>query len=159
MIKGVDCYHAFGLDSRLIEKNHMVLWDVPFELEIRELPNRVYCNKLMIEPLSAAFRDLIKTGAVAELKTWDGCYNPRPIRGYEKQFKSAMLQKNYILAAKYASMHYWGLAIDLNQAWNQLGRTPTLPIPFVNCFTRNGFDWGGYFTRVDGMHFQLSNLK
>lgn len=158
MIKGIDCFKKFGLDVHHIEANFMTMWDVPTELEIRELPNRVYCNKLMVEPLSAAFRDLIKTGAVAELKTWDGCYNPRPIRGYEKEFERYMLAKDYINAAKFASLHYWGLAVDVNAPWNKLHMKPTLPPMFVECFTKNGFDWGGNFSRLDGMHFQLAIL-
>src|SRR5678809_880034 len=159
MITGKDCMLAFGLESKLIEAKHMTLWDVPPDLEIKELPNRVYTNKAMVKPLSNAFRELIKTGAVNELRTWDGCYNPRPIRGYEKKFYAAMMAKDYELAAKYCSIHWWGCAVDVNAAWNQLGQTPSLSPLFVSCFTRSGFDWGGYFSRRDGMHFQLATLS
>jgi hypothetical protein len=120
----------------------MILWDVPAPLEIGTLPNRIYCNKLMIEPLSKAFKQLIDTGYVKELKTWDGCFNIR----YQRGSRTA------------ASLHSWGLAIDVNAAWNQLGKEPTLSCGFVRCFTENGFDWGGDFKRKDGMHFQLKSL-
>ena len=57
----------------------MVLWDVPKELEIGVIPKKIYCNKDMIEPLTKAFKNLIATGLVKELKTWDGCFNIRGV--------------------------------------------------------------------------------
>ncbi len=158
MLSSKEAYEKFGFDSKSFEAKHMVVWDVPKELEIGVIPKRVYCNKILIPLLEKAFKQLIATGCVHELKTWDGCYNPRPIRGYEHQFNQAMITKTYELASKYASMHYWGIAIDLNAAWNRLGQVPTLSKQFVKCFTDNGFDWGGDFTRLDGMHFQLRSL-
>jgi hypothetical protein len=56
------------------------------------------------------------------------------------------------------SLHSWGIAIDVNAAWNGLGKEPTLTPEFVKCFTDAGFDWGGTWKRKDGMHFQLSNI-
>lgn len=159
MITGLEFLDKFGLNSKEIEKNWMVLWDVPMELEIGAIPKRVYCNKLIIEPLTEAFKKLYLTGCVDELKTWDGCYNPRPIRGYEDQFAIALKERNFNKAAKYASTHYWGCAIDVNAAWNRLGKTPTLTPQFVKCFTDSNFDWGGNFTRLDGMHFQLASFS
>jgi hypothetical protein len=158
MITSLQAFNKFGFDQKKFEKEWMVLWDVPTELEIRELPNRVYCNKLMVSPLTESFKQLLVTGCVNELKTWDGCYNPRPIRGYENKFKVAFEAKQWPIAAKYASMHYWGIAVDVNAAWNGLGKIPQLSLQFVKCFTDNGFDWGGNFTRLDGMHFQLSKF-
>ena len=119
----------------------MVLWDVPNHLEIGVIPKRIYCNKDMIAPLTQAFKKLIETGHVKELKTWDGCFNIRNKRG-----------------ASSASLHSWGVAIDVNAAWNGLGKEPQLSSGFVKCFTDNGFDWGGEWKRKDGMHFQLSNI-
>jgi len=51
--------------------------------------------------------------------------------------------------------------VDVNAAWNGLGRTPTLSEKFVQSFKLAGFDWGGYFrgNRIDGMHFQLAKFK
>ena len=53
------------------KESSMTLWDVPKELEIGVLPKRLYCNKDMILPLTKAFKNLISTGCVKELKTWD----------------------------------------------------------------------------------------
>jgi hypothetical protein len=119
----------------------MMLWDVPSELEIGVIPRRIYCNKDLVEPLSKAFKALIETGNVTELKTWDGCFNIRTIRG-----SSTM------------SLHSWGVAVDLNAFENGLGKIPRLSDGFVLCFTQNGFDWGGRFGRPDGMHFQLQKI-
>lgn len=116
----------------------MVLWDVPTELEIGVIPKKIYCNKDLVQPLTNAFKALIQTGKVSELKTWDGCFNIRNKRGLNS-----------------LSMHSWGLAIDVNAAWNGLGKTPVLSKEFVKCFTDNGWEWGGNWKRLDGMHFQI----
>lgn len=124
-----------------IKESGMTLWDVPKELEIGVLPKRLYCNKDMILPLTKAFKNLISTGCVKELKTWDGCFNIRKKRGLASM-----------------SLHSWGIAIDVNAAWNQLNMTPTLSKEFVNCFVTAGFEWGGLWERSDGMHFQLKSI-
>lgn len=122
-----------------LEKN-MVVWDVPTELEVGVIPKKIYCNKDLVKPLEQAFRNLISRGFVKELKTWDGCFNIRKKRGLASM-----------------SLHSWGIAIDVNAAWNGLGKTPVLSAGFVKCFTDAGFDWGGTWkNRPDGMHFQLS---
>lgn len=120
---------------------HMVVWDVPTELEIGMIPKKIYCNKDMVEPLYNAFKKLISTKAVNELKTWDGCFNIRNKRGLNSM-----------------SLHSWGIAIDVNAFENGLNQTPKLSPLFVSCFTTSGFDWGGTWTRKDGMHFQLSKI-
>lgn len=119
----------------------MAMWDVPTSLEIGVIPKRVYCNRDMVQPLTQAFTNLIQRGYVDELKTWDGCFNIRKKRGLRS-----------------ISLHSWGIAIDVNAAWNGLGKEPTLSAGFVKCFTDAGFEWGGNWTRKDGMHFQLSKI-
>lgn len=121
---------------------NMVVWDVPVELEIGMIPKKIYCNKDMVKPLSMAFKKLIDTKAVNELKTWDGCFNIRNKRGLSSY-----------------SLHSWGIAVDVNAFENGLNQTPKLSKQFVECFTTSGFDWGGTWkSRVDGMHFQLSKI-
>ncbi len=124
-----------------IKEKDMVPFDVPPELEIGCIPKRIYCNHRLVVPLSRAFTALIVTGCVKELKTWDGCFNIRKKRG-----------------AATLSLHSWGLAIDVNAAWNQFGKPPNLSPRFVKCFTDNGFDWGGTWAKPDGMHFQLADI-
>ena len=78
MVTSAQCLQKYGEPEK--HKN-MVLWDVPTELEIGVIPKRIYCNKDLIEPLTKAFKALIDTGAVKELKTWDGFIKPSQL-GY-----------------------------------------------------------------------------
>ena len=139
MITSKQALEHYG-DPKL-EKS-MVLTDVPTHLEIGVIPKKVYCNKDLVKPLTQAFTNLIERKLVGELKTWDGCFQIRKIRG----------------SSSTMSLHSWGLAIDVNAAWNGLGKEPQLSKEFVRCFTDAGFDWGGNFSRKDGMHMQLAKL-
>lgn len=140
MLTSKECLARFG-DPTENEGHYMVVWDVPAQLEIGVIPKKIYCHRLMIVPLTKAFENLIRTGYVKELKTWDGCFNIRTKRG-----------------ASSPSLHSWGIAIDLNAAWNGFGNKPTLSAGFVKCFTDAGLDWGGVWSKPDGMHFQLAAL-
>lgn len=119
----------------------MTLFDVPSNLEIGVIPKRIYCNKDMVAPLTQAFKNLIERGFVDELKTWDGCFNIRRMRGLQSM-----------------SLHSWGIAVDVNAFENGLNKTPKLSAGFVKCFTDAGFEWGGNWKRRDGMHFQLASI-
>lgn len=138
MLTAQDCLKKYGGPEA--ERN-MILFDVPQHLEIGAIPKRIYCNKDMVRPLTKAFENLINRGIVGELKTFDGCFNIRATRGGTSK-----------------SLHSWGVAIDLNAAWNGFGNKPTLSPEFVECFTDAGFDWGGTWKKPDGMHFQLSRI-
>jgi hypothetical protein len=139
MISPADCLKKYGQPAA--DNRCLTLWDVPSHLEIGVIPKRLYCNKDMVDPLTQAFTNLIDTGCVHELKTWDGCFNIRQMRGI-----NAM------------SLHSWGIAIDVNAFENGLNQEPKLSPEFVKCFTDAGFDWGGTWKRKDGMHFQLSTI-
>lgn len=154
MITSKDCLKKYGSpiddDTTLtVNKNTkfeykwMTLWDVPADINasITTIPNKIYCNKDLVLPLEAAFRNIIQRNLVPQFKTWDGCFNIRNKRGLSS-----------------LSLHSWGLAIDINAAWNQLNKQPTMSKELVSCFTEVGFDWGGAWTRPDGMHFQLSKI-
>ena len=138
MLTAAMCQKKYGDPET---EKFMTVWVVPTELEIGVIPKKVYCNRDLVKPLEQAFRNLIKTGFIKELKTWDGCFNIRKKRG-----------------ASSPSLHSWGVAIDVNAAWNGFGKPPTLSAGFVKCFTDAGFDWGGSWTKPDGMHFQLKTL-
>lgn len=98
--------------------------------------------KDLIQPLQQAFTNIIDRGLVAELKTWDGCFNIR------KKVGSAT-----------PSLHSWGVAIDINAAWNGFNKPPTMSSGLVACFKDAGFDWGGEWSKPDGMHFQLGVIR
>lgn len=138
MVTPQDCFAKYGSPTK---ENNMIVWDVPTPLEIGVIPKRIYCNKDLVKPLTNAFTNLITRRCVDELKTWDGCFNIRSQRG-----------------STATSLHSWGIAIDVNAAWNALNSKPTLSAAFVKCFTDAGFDWGGNWRRQDGMHFQLSKI-
>ena len=142
MVTSAECLKKWG-DPAITtnELKYMTLWDVPSHLEIGVIPKKLYCNKLMIGPLMQAFSNIIDRGLIDELKTWNGCFNVRKKRGLKSM-----------------SLHSWGIAIDINAAWNGLGKTPTMSPKLVQCFTDCGFEWGGTWTRKDGMHFQLRSI-
>lgn len=141
------------LDTKVFEARNMTLWDVPLIINthIPALPNRIYCNKDLVKPLHETFKELITTDLYKEIKTWDGCYNVRMIRGS----KTVM------------SVHAFGLAVDLNAAHNPLGlskqqcRERGLR-PFSDAFDMvwygQGWNLGIDFRRADGMHREWIRL-
>lgn len=157
MITGKDCWAKYGDPNKNASK-YCVLWDVPTELELGVIPKKLYCNKDIIPFLEKVFRNIIERDLVDELKTFDGCFNIRTIRGYEKKYETLMKAGRTEEAIKLLSIHSWAIAIDINQPWNRLGQVPTMSPQLVACFTDAGFEWGGKWTRKDGMHFQLSKI-
>lgn len=138
MVTAKDCQLKYG--DPWTEK-FMVLWDIPADLEHGAIPKRLYCNKDLVGPLERALQNVINRGLADQVKTWDGCFNIRKKR-----------------SATSMSLHSWGIAIDINAAWNGFGRNPTMSPELVKCFTDVGFDWGGTWSKPDGMHFQLSRI-
>ena len=140
MITSKDCFAKYG-DPSANERRFMIVWDVPTALEHGAIPKRIYCNKDLIPLLEKAFKNVNDRGISIQIKTWDGCFNIRRKRG-----------------AASMSLHSWGLAIDINAAWNGFGKKPTMSPELVKCFTDAGLDWGGVWKRQDGMHFQIAKL-
>lgn len=116
-------------------------WTIPEQIKLFYQNKRIYkfsANKDIHKPLDAAFANIIWAGVQSELKTFDGCFNVRYIRG-----NTAI-----------PSMHSWGLAIDLNASLNPLGGKSSWSPTFVKCWTDVGWAWGGNFVRKDPMHFE-----
>jgi hypothetical protein len=143
MVTSQDCIAKYGEPNVAMERKHMVLWDVPKDINehIQAIPNKIYCNKDLVKPLEQALLNIIGRGLEDEVKTWDGCFNVRKKRGLNSW-----------------SLHSWAIAIDINATWNALGLTPQMSAALVKCFTDAGFHWGGNWKRKDGMHFQLSKI-
>ena len=139
MITAKMCLDRFGSP---VHENNMMLWDIPEVMERSAIPGRIYCNRDMQPALAQAIVNLIVRNQVQNLKTWDGCFHIRPVRGGSS-----------------ASLHSWGLAVDMNASWNGLGTEGNMTPEFVKCWTDAGFTWGGTFSRKDPMHFELSSFK
>lgn len=140
MVTSAQCLKKYGEPAP--DNKWMTLWDVPTELELGVIPKKIYCNKDMVAPLAAAFKNLIDRGYYMELKTWDGCFNIRKKRGLSSM-----------------SLHSWAVAFDVNAFENGLGMPPKLSPGFVKCITDAGFNWGGNWAkRPDGMHFELAKI-
>jgi hypothetical protein len=96
--------------------------------------------------LVALFDAWHRIGLLDRIKSWDGTWVPRFIRGSRTTLSS----------------HAWGTAFDINARWNYLGAVPAIVgapgcvrelVETANTF---GFFWGGHFPqRKDGMHFEL----
>jgi hypothetical protein len=153
MVTSADCLKKYGspLDDVATSVNEntkfegawMVLMEFPefIKNSIPALPKKIYCNRDMRAPLLNALTNVVSRGLSAQIKTYDGCFNIRKMRGL-----GAM------------SLHSWGIAIDINATRNQLGKVPSMTPEFVECFTDAGFEWGGKWARMDGMHFQLAKI-
>ena len=154
MVTSAQCLKKYG-DPNLssTQAKHFELWIV--QEDIRDafkhvkfsalgtigFPKKIFINKDFKPVLEKALRNLIDRGLTKELKTWDGVFIIRTKR-----------------ALTSLSLHSWAIAVDVNQAENQLNMTPKLSPEFVKCFTDAGCDWGGTWTRKDGMHFQINKI-
>lgn len=143
MLTSADCVKKYGKPDIAMERAHMELWKLPegFVKAIPALPSKLYCNTDIIRPLWQAITNVIKRDLTCHINSWEGCFNIRVKRGGNSW-----------------SLHSWGVAVDFNAATNAFGAEPQMPIALVKCFTDAGFDWGGTWTKQDGMHFQLSEI-
>lgn len=107
---------------------------------------KVYINKDFKIKLYDAFKRLEASGLYREIKTYNGCFVERKVRG-----------RNAI------SLHSWAMAIDFNSDTERLyqkkdGKFHSNFTPqFVKCFTDSGIFWGGNWNRFDPMHFAHYN--
>lgn len=142
MVTSSDCLKAFGSPEL---ESAMIAWDVPLYIEqnIPVIPRRIYCNYQMIIPLEVAFLNIIDRGLTKEVKTWDGCFNIRKKKGGNSY-----------------SLHSWGIAIDINAAWNGWKQPVQMNPKLAQCFKDADFNWGGdWKNTLDGMHFELSYIN
>jgi len=135
------------------QAQHFVLWQVPVDIvtafaHVRftaagtiGFPKKIFLNKDLVAPIEKALRNIISRKLTAELKTWDGVFIIRQKRGLSS-----------------LSLHSWAIALDVNAFENQLNQKPKLSKAFVQCFKDAGFEWGGDWQRLDGMHFQLAAI-
>lgn len=136
MISAEDCAKRYGKAER---ETAMRVFTLPDYLKIPHIPSRIYCNRELIRALTRALENVKARGLQDLIVTWDGCFNIRPSKGNRKSL----------------SLHAWGLAVDINAAWNGYGKTPQQEPELVKAFKDAGFAWGGDWRKPDGMHFEL----
>lgn len=113
--------------------------------------DRVECHKLAANQLKKLWSDWEAAGLLHIVLTWEGSYVARFVRGKAKE--------------QILSNHSFGSAFDINFVWNKLGVVPALSgqkgsvRELVAIANDNGFYWGGHFTRLDGMHFEIAELR
>jgi hypothetical protein len=102
------------------------------------------CHRLVAPRFQAAFGKIVQKKLHTSLKTFDGCFNPRRMRGSGSW-----------------STHAWAIAIDLDAPWNRFGQTSfQMSEEVAKCFEDEGFIWGGrWHRRPDAMHFQYCTLR
>lgn len=138
-------------DPKQFESKWMVLWPVPMWIDthIPALPNKIYLNKDIIQPLETTLNRLISLGAYKEITNFDGLFNIRYVRGSKTKL----------------SVHSWGLAVDLNASDNPLGLNKAqckerglrpFTLLFDEIWSDAGWTCGSRFKRPDGMHFEYT---
>lgn len=123
----------------------LMLWDGKNKV------SRVRCHRRIAGALSAVFNELHLRGFWPNIRMFLGGYNYRKTRG-----------------AQSMSRHSWGLAVDFDcvtwvpkKGWEWL--IPLLqenepPPEMVAIFAKNGFYWGGWFSKKDAMHFEWGKI-
>lgn len=100
---------------KVFEVENCTIWDTALEFPwvseditvFGQTFRRIKCHKMIVEPLRIVFKRLYELGLHEEIKTFDGCFQPRYIRGQEKK--------------GILSIHSWALAVDFNASQNPLG--------------------------------------
>lgn len=136
------------------QRQHMGMLDFSDYSKInKRLPNKIYCNKIIMEDLCKVFNDLVRTKLINEIISYDGCFNPRYIRGLEHK--------------KILSNHAFGTALDFNATQNPLGKSreecialglKPFSLGFIQIWGEYNFLSGEKFRRKDLMHFEYTKL-
>jgi hypothetical protein len=109
---------------------------------------RMSFHKLAADQLAAMFDEFEKQGLHKRILSYAGAFYPRYVRGSRKNL----------------SNHSWGTAFDINVPYNGLGRRPAL-VGQKGCIrelaeigVEYGFYNGMWFSRQDGMHFEVAKI-
>jgi D-alanyl-D-alanine carboxypeptidase/Putative peptidoglycan binding domain len=129
------------------DKTNIIKVKIPQLIPIKGT-DTVWFHKKAEKQLVKLWEDWEKNNLIHNILTWEGSYNPRFIRGSKTVL----------------SNHAFGTAFDINYNWNKLGVVPALVgqkgcvRELVEIANKNGFYWGGHFSRRDGMHFEIANI-
>lgn len=101
------------------------------------------CSSLVARQLSGALAVLGTLGL-------DGLIDPARFGGC---YAARMIRDSWAL-----SMHARGLAIDFNVGANLMGSTGDMDPRVVTVMEAFGFRWGGYWNKIDPMHFEAAMI-
>jgi hypothetical protein len=135
--------HTYGsIDDPKFEAKHIVLFPLPYPLIFDgQVVKRARCHNLVVDNFVQAFKNVDEAGLADQFKEFNGIVERRAIRGQPSS----------------ASLHSWGVAIDMGASTHPLGSSATWPKEIIDAFESVGFFWGGNFkSRKDPMHFQLA---
>src|ERR1051325_7157544 len=135
--------HTYGsLDDPQFESKHLTRFDLPYQLRYEGKPVvHTLCHMLAVDNFNQAFKNVEAAGLADQFVEYNGIFARRPIRGQ----------------ASHASLHSWGVAIDMGASTHPLKSSATWPQGIIDAFANAGFFWGGNFkSRKDPMHFQLA---
>lgn len=135
----------YGSPSHEYINKYCTVWEV--KADFPWFPAQSFLiNKDFQVKVKEAFTKLQEAGIEAEIKTFDGCYNDRDVRG-----------------SSATSLHAWAAAIDLNAACDGMVVNPTpqqregtWSPQFITLMKDAGLFYGGDFKlRADPMHWAL----
>ena len=128
---------------------NLQLVEIPQLKSVLGAPSKVQLHHLVVDQVLGTWKDWDDAGLLSLIKSWDGSYAPRLVRGSTSTLSS----------------HAWGTGFDVNARWNPMGTIPALVgsmgsvrklVPAAN---GRGLWWGGHFKgRKDGMHFEVAVL-
>jgi len=113
-------------------------------------PQTMQFHRLAAKQLQNLWVEWEKAKLLNRILTYDGSFSARFVRG----------------SRTVLSNHAFGSAFDINEPYNKLGKRPALVgqngsvRELVSIANGCGFYWGGhYYSRPDGMHFEIAFLK
>lgn len=132
------------------DKTNLQTVDIPQLKKIAKphSTGRITFHKKAAGQVQALFAEWEKKDLLKYVLTYEGSYNPRLIRGSSTNL----------------STHAFGIAFDINYNWNKLNTIPALVGEYgsvrllVETANKHGFYWGGHFSRLDGMHFEIAKI-
>lgn len=144
----------YGVPDALYQQKFCTIWqiqkDFPWFANVLNTATdepgddlvKVMVNEDFKDKLFSAFTNLTSSGCYKEITNFDGCYNPRSVRGRNS-----------------TSLHAWAAAWDLNAAKEKLAQQEThWSGQFIAIMKAAGIFWGGdWKSRLDSMHFALFN--
>jgi len=134
-----------GSEYRIVEV------ELPLLIGVAGFPKsgKVFFHAKGARQLQSLVQSWHDAGLLDRVLTWGGSLAVRYVRG-----------SNTTL-----SPHAWGSSFDINVAWNGLGRQPALVgrqgsvRELVQIANAQKWFWGGHFSRLDGMHLEMAEIR